>query len=105
MAQFDVYPNPSMTSRAHYPYLVDIQNSLLTDLATRIVIPLGNRTAFGGNAMRGLTPEITFNGQELLLLTPQISSVPEKHLKNPVGTLSHFRSQIVGALDLAVTGI
>lgn len=55
--------------------------------------------------MQGLTPEITFNGQELLLLTPQISSVPEKHLKTPVGTLSHFRSQIVGALDLAVTGI
>ena len=104
MAQFDVYPNPSKTSRAHYPYLVDIQNSLLTDLATRIVIPLGNRAAFGGNAMRGLTPEITFNGQELLLLTPQISSVPEKHLKTPVGTLSHFRGQIVGALDLAVTG-
>ncbi|HDZ46975.1 hypothetical protein LCGC14_0155360 [marine sediment metagenome] len=105
MAQFDVYPNPSKTSTTHYPYLVDIQNSLLTDLATRIVIPLGNRTAFGSKAMQGLTPEITFNGQELLLLTPQISSIPEKHLKTPVGTLSHFRSQIVGALALAVTGI
>lgn len=42
MAQFDVYPNPSKTSRAHYPYLVDIQSSLLKDLAPRIVIPLGN---------------------------------------------------------------
>lgn len=39
MAQFDVYPNPSNTSKAHYPYLVDIQSSLLTDLAPRIVIP------------------------------------------------------------------
>ncbi|RBI68678.1 plasmid maintenance protein CcdB [Vreelandella sulfidaeris] len=105
MAQFDVYPNPSKTSRAYYPYLVDIQSSLLTDLATRIVIPLGNRAALGGNTMQGLTPEITFNGHELLLLTPQISSVPVKHLNSPVGTLSHFRSQIVGALDLAVTGI
>ncbi|MBS3669820.1 MULTISPECIES: CcdB family protein [Halomonadaceae] len=104
-AQFDVYPNPSKTSRAHSPYLVDIQSSLLTDLATRIVIPLGNRAAFSGNAMQGLTPEITFNGQELLLLTPQVSSVPEKHLKTPVGTLSHFRGPIVGALNLAVTGI
>lgn len=105
MAQFDVYPNPSKTSRAAYPYLVDIQSSLLTDLATRIVIPLGNQAAFGGNAMQGLTPEITFNDQALLLLTPQISSVPEKHLRNPIGTLVHFRSQIIGALDLAVTGI
>lgn len=105
MAQFDVYPNPSKTSKAHYPYLVDIQNSLLSDLATRIVIPLGKRSAFGGETMQGLTPEISFADQELLLLVPQISSVPEKYLKNPIGSLSHFRDQVVGALDLAITGI
>jgi len=105
MAQFDVYPNPSKTSKAHYPYLLDIQSSLLTDLATRIVIPLGKRSALGGETMQGLTPEITFADQELLLLTPQISSVAEEHLKNPVGSLSHFRAQIVGALDQAITGI
>lgn len=105
MAQFDVYANPSNTTKTHYPYLVDIQSTLLTDLATRIVIPLGKRSAFGGQTMQGLTPEITFDEQELLLLTPQISSVPEKRLKNPVGSLSHFRDQIVGALDLAITGI
>lgn len=105
MAQFDVYPNPSKTSKAFYPYLVDVQSSLLTELATRIVIPLGNRSDFGGGAMQGLTPEITFADQGLLLLTPQISSVPSKQLRNPVGTLSHFRDQIIGALDLAFTGI
>jgi len=105
MAQFDVYPNPSKTSKARYPYLVDIQSSLLSELATRIIIPLGERSAFGGEAMQGLTPEISFADQELLLITPQISSVPEKHLKSPVGSLSHFRDQIVGALDMAITGI
>lgn len=105
MAQFDVYPNPSKTSKTHYPYLIDIQSALLTDLATRIVIPLARREALGEQDMQGLTPEITFNDQKLLLLTPQISSVPEKHLKNPVGSLSHFRDRIIAALDLAVTGI
>ncbi|MCG5524073.1 CcdB family protein [Ectothiorhodospira haloalkaliphila] len=104
MAQFDVYPNPSKISQAHYPYLVDVQSSLLSDLATRIVIPLGKSSAFGGEAMQGLTPEISFANQKLILLTPQISSVPKKHLKSPVGSLSHFRDQIVGALDLAITG-
>ena len=105
MAQFDVYPNPSRTSKAYYPYLVDVQSPLLRELATRIVIPLGKRSAFGGQAMQGLTPEITFAEQELLLLTPQISSVPGKHLKNPVGSLAHVRDPIVKALDLAITGI
>lgn len=105
MAQFDVYPNPSQVSKAHYPYLLDIQSGLLSDLATRIVIPLGKRSALGGEAIQGLTPEISFGDQKLLLLTPQVSSIPEKHLKNPVGSLSHFRDQIVAALDLAITGI
>ena len=105
MAQFDVYPNPSKTSRVHYPYLVDIQSSLLSELATRIVIPLGKLSTFGGKAMQGLTPEVSFADQELLLLTPQMSSIAEKHLRNPVGSLSHCRDQIVGALDMAVTGI
>nr|WP_298414181.1 CcdB family protein [uncultured Halomonas sp.] len=69
---------PEQTSNTFYPFLVDVQSALLADLATRIVIPLGNRSAFGGQAMQGLTHEISFDGQELLLLTPQISSVPEK---------------------------
>jgi len=69
MAQFDVYPNPSKTSKAHYPYLVDVQSSLLSELTTRIVIPLGNRSAFGNDTMQGLTPEISFGDQALLLLT------------------------------------
>ncbi|WP_092826316.1 CcdB family protein [Vreelandella subterranea] len=43
--------------------------------------------------------------QEFLLLTPQISAMPVKHLKSPVGSHSHFRDQIIGALDMAITGV
>jgi len=78
---------------------------LLDDLATRIVIPLGRRSAFGNDAMQVLTPEISFSDEELLLLTPQISSISERHLKNPIGSLFHFREQIIRALDLAITGV
>lgn len=34
---------------------------------------------FGSQTMKGLTPEITFDGQARLLLTPQIASVPAMH--------------------------
>lgn len=105
MAQFDVYANPSSHSKAHYPYLVDIQSAVLNLLASRIVIPLGRGSAFGGEAMKGLTPMLSFDGEELLLLTPQIASVPEKQLRKPVGSLAHFREQIIAALDLAITGV
>ena len=80
MAQFDVYPNPSKTSKAHYPYLVDVQSSLLSELTTRIVIPLGNRSAFGNDTMQGLTPEISFGDQALLANVPRNASVQLKLL-------------------------
>ncbi|BBA36976.1 CcdB-like toxin protein [Methylocaldum marinum] len=105
MAQFDVYANPSKSTKGFYPFLVDIQSPHISELATRIVIPLGKRSDFGNETMKGLTPEITFNAQELLLLVPQISSIPAKLLQNPIGSLSHFRDQIIRALDFAITGI
>jgi len=105
VAQFEVYANPSKTSKSFYPYLLDIQSPHLSELATRIVIPLSKRTLFHDNVMQGLTPEIDFEDEKFLLLTPQISSIPAKHLNNPVGSLAHFRDQILGALDFAITGV
>lgn len=105
MAQFDVYSNPSTQSRKLYPYLVDIQNPYISDLSTRIVIPLGYASAFNNQAMTRLTPEITFEDELLLLLTPQISSVPSKILTAPIGSLAHCREQLLNAVDFAIAGI
>lgn len=104
MAQFDVYVNPSQASRPFYPYLVDIQSAFISDLATRLVIPLGRHSDFHGQALKGLTPIITFQQETLLLLTPQMASLPAKRLQRPVGTLAHLRDRIIGAVDFALTG-
>ncbi len=105
MAQFDVYNNPSKNTRDAYPYIVDIQSPLISEIVTRIVIPLGRLSHFKNEQMKGLTPEITYDGEQLLLLTPQIASVPINTLKKPVGSLSHFRDEIIAAIDFAITGI
>ncbi len=105
MAQFDVYQNPRKVSRKYYPYLLDIQSPYISEIATRIVIPLGYATSFGNIAMKSLTPEITYEDESLLLLTPQISSISVKLLKEPIGSLSHFREHVINALDFAVAGI
>lgn len=105
MAQFDVFVNPGLATRKHFPYIVDIQSPYLDDLATRIVIPLGRASVFRGRSMKVLTPEMTFNDETLLLLTPQMSSLPKKKLDDPVGTLAHFRTEIMNALDFALSGI
>jgi toxin CcdB len=105
MAQFDVYINPNSSTRDAFPYVVDIQNPIISEIATRIVIPLGRITYFKNEEMKGLTPIIEYENEKLLLLTAQIASIPENKLKNPVGTLSHFRDEIISSLDFAITGI
>ena len=105
MAQFDVYRNPSTATRKHFPYLVDIQSPYLEGLATRIVVPLGKASLFKDTAMKGLTPEVTFQDEHLSLLTPQISAIPKKQLKARIGSLSHMRDDLLNALDFAIFGI
>lgn len=105
MAQFDVYINPSQASRKHYPYLVDIQSPFIADIATRIVFPLGVASLFSNQSMARLTPEITYQDEKLLLLTPQIAAVPAKLLTERIGSLAHFREQIISSLDFAIAGV
>jgi toxin CcdB len=105
MSQFDVYKNPSRKTKDAYPYILDIQHSLISDISTRIVIPLGRLSHFKDEKMQGLTPDIEYDGEKLLLLTPQITSIPSKQLQDPIGSLSHFRDEIISSLDFAITGI
>ncbi|BFM05014.1 CcdB family protein [Halioxenophilus aromaticivorans] len=105
MAQFDVYLNPSRNTRSLFPYIVDTQSPIISDIATRIVVPLGKQQNFKSESMKGLTPEIEYDGEKLLLLIPQIASIPSKTLNKPIGSLSHFRDEIIAALDFAITGI
>jgi hypothetical protein len=43
MGQFSVHSNPDPATRDRFPLFVDIQDELLSFLATRVVIPLTPR--------------------------------------------------------------
>lgn len=105
MAQFEVYENTSKQTRKAYPFILDLQHSLIEDIATRIVVPLGNAELLNNEELKGLTPKVEFEGNQLLVLIPQIISMPAKSLRNPIGTLSHLRDEIISSLDLAIIGI
>ena len=81
MAQFDVYLNPSSKTRNIFPYILDIQNSLISHLATRIVVPLGYFEFFKNEKLDVLTPQVEYEDEQLLLLVPQLASMPVKSLK------------------------
>jgi toxin CcdB len=61
MSQFDVYINPSKNTRGTFPYIVDIQSPVISDIATRMVIPLGRIKDFKNEKMQGLTPELNYD--------------------------------------------
>lgn len=105
MAQFDVYRNANPASRARVPYLLDVQSDLLEPLATRIVVPLCRPELLAGKPAERLNPAFEVEGRKLLMLTPEIAGVSRKALGERVASLAAERAAIVGALDLAITGI
>ena len=102
MNQFSVYANPNKNTAKAFPYLVDVQNKLLGNLSTRIVIPLASSPA--NDAIANLCPVITVNNRPCVLLTQQISCVPVSILKTLVCSIEDQRYEILNALDFAITG-
>ncbi len=104
MAQFDVFCNGGAGVQTT-PFIVDVQSDLLSDLETRMVIPLRRRDAFSASMLpTRLTPTVEIQGIECLLETPKMAAVPERILKHPVGTLKEVRNAVTGAIDFLVHG-
>jgi toxin CcdB len=102
--QFTVYENINEETREIFPYLVDVQNDLLSDLNTRVVIPMCISTAFGNKPISNLSPVFEIKGSNYLLLTQQLASIPTYELGPPICNLSEFRHQFINALDFLFTG-
>ena len=105
MAQFSVHKNKNPKSREAYPYLVDIQSDLLSELSTRVVVPLTKLTALRKKPIRDLTPVIEVEGAKYLMLTPQLAGIAAKELGQVVWNISAQRDEIVAAVDFLVTGV
>ncbi|MDK2041818.1 CcdB family protein [Aliarcobacter butzleri] len=100
MAQFDVYENLNEKSKQNIPYLLDIQNDILKDLTTRVVIPL----IITNKAINFLNPKFTINQIDVILSTAELASIPIEILGNKICSLKDKREEIIGAVDFLVTG-
>lgn len=105
MAQFSVHKNKNPRSREAYPYLVDVQSDLLSDLSTRVVAPLAKLAGFRRKPIRDLTPVVEVEGAKYLMLMPQLAGVAAKELGQVVASISGQRDEIVAAVDFLVTGV
>jgi toxin CcdB len=104
MSQFDVYRNPDASSRARFPFLLDIQSDLLASLATRVVVPMAP-AANDAAPMAQLMPVFEVDGQRVVMRTTEIAGVPLKAVGRYVASLAGHRHEIVDALDVIISGV
>ena len=105
MPQFSVYKNKNPKTRSTYPYLVDVQSDLLSDLGTRVVVPLVKRTASTRKPIKSLMPVVSVDGQEFIMMVPLLAGIGRGELGTPVASAAQHRGEVVAALDFLITGI
>ncbi|QIB67308.1 CcdB family protein [Kineobactrum salinum] len=105
MGQFCTYKNPNPGTRAHYPYLLDIQSDLLSGLRTTIVIPLTSSIIAAPISLSRLNPVFVLGGESFTAITQDIAGVDRKQLGAQAHDLSAHRSEIIAAADFVLSGI
>lgn len=105
MAQFDVYKNTNKSTRSSYPYLVEVQADMLSELRTTIVIPLLAKKGHAGTQLNILHPEFDISGQKYLAMTTLIAGIDRESLGDCIASLAESRDDFISAVDFMITGI
>lgn len=105
MGQFIVYKNPNPNTRAQYPYLLDIQTDLLSELNTTIVIPLTPSKIAAPISLSRLNPTFLLDDMSFTAMTQDIAGIDRKQLGAQAHDLSAYRSEIMAAIDFVMSGI
>ena len=98
MPKYDVFPNPSGDG-----FLLDIQTDLLSDLNTRVVVPLLLKSRAPKPANR-LNPTFDIGGEHVVMVTQFLAAVPAGILKSQVGNLGDEFEKITTAVDMLMQG-
>lgn len=98
MAQFDVYRS------VNGELLLDCQSEVLGYLATRLTVPLLPVTDAPELRLR-LNPVFEIEGERYAMITQFATAVRSSELRQKVMTLRDYRFDIIGAFDMALTGV
>lgn len=101
MARFHAHRHRA--SNQEVPYLLDVQADLLSNLRTRVVVPLIPLARFG-TPMSRLNPIFEIEGDEMVMSTAEIAGVEAALLGDTVASLEHERYTITQALDFLFQG-
>lgn len=105
MSQFSVFHNKNTHTKKTYPYLLEIQSNLLSELATTVVVPLVQYDQNRTKPLTRLTPIFTFDQNDYVMLTPQLAGIQRKELGKIAFELGHAKNEIINALDFLISGV
>lgn len=105
MAQFFAYKNANPRTQKQYPYLLDIQSDLLSELKTTVAIPLSPAKIAASMSMTKLNPSLTLDGESFIAITQDIAGIDRSQLWGQAYDLSAYRSEIIAAVDFVLSGI
>lgn len=105
MSQFQIYRNTHPTTQNTFPYLLDVQNNLLHDLRTTVVIPLMPMRLAKSHALSHLNPTLRIKSGDYAVMTQNLAGIDRSQLGEVVSDASQAQADILAALDFLVTGI
>jgi toxin CcdB len=84
------------------PFLMDVQKDFLSDLATRLVVPLRDKGAVP--VIGRLHPVLHLGDKEYVAVVSEMAAVPRKVLGNLFTTAEGYRQEVISAIDLLING-
>ena len=91
--------------RDEYPFIVDIQSDLLSNLATRMVVPLAVSQLLPAELPHRLCPIFVVRDQSVMLQAFEAAPLPRQLLKTKVASLKDRADEIIAAMDAVLSGI
>lgn len=85
------------------PYLLDVQNSFLDLIETRVVVPLQIPSSLPAS-VRNLNPQFSIQGQLVIMNTAALMAIAAFELKRPVDHLAAQQMSIQDAMDTLFGG-
>ena len=86
MAQFDIYENLNPKTNEDIPFLLDIQNDILKNLSTRVVVPL----ILNMKPAKILNPQFQINNLTLTMSTAEMAGISIDTLGPIILSLIHI---------------
>jgi toxin CcdB len=104
MAQFTVYTNENQNSKKLYPFLLDVQHSLLDELDTRLVIPMVKLNNYKQKLIKEINVQVKINGIEYVLLIQQLTAIHKEKIGKAVTSITAKRQEVINGIDFVLSG-